>query len=136
LPVGFRLSNHWKAPLVKDPPTMQLNRLQEKLPGDIIDWYLKESLQGKIKSVGARHEGLTFVVRLDIAVHTWRYHECEPLTDGRTKPLADWELEILTKSCLSIPAIVPLSLIVAGLASGTSSIPAPTSPPREATAPP
>jgi hypothetical protein len=116
-PVGFRLFIHWKAPLVKDPPTMQLNRLQEKLPGDIIDWYLKESLQGRIKSVGARHEGLTFVVRLDMAVHTWRYHECAPLTDGRTKPLADWELEILTKTFYSRHCAF---MIAAGLASGKS----------------
>jgi hypothetical protein len=33
---------------------MRLERLYEKLPGAIIDWYVKESLQSQIKSVGAR----------------------------------------------------------------------------------
>ena len=76
---------------------MHLDRLQEKLPEAIIDWYVKAGLQAAIKSVSARREGLTLVVKSDMATHTWRYDECEPLADGQTKPLADWILEILTK---------------------------------------
>jgi hypothetical protein len=76
---------------------MQLDRLKEKLPEAIIDWYVKAGLQATIKSVGARREGLTLVVKFAKAIHTWRYDECEPLAGARTKPLADWELEVLTK---------------------------------------
>ena len=76
---------------------MKLERLQEKLPEAIIDWYVKEGLQASIKSIGSRREGLTFVVKLANAIHTWRYDESEQVFDGRTKTLADWELEVLAK---------------------------------------
>ena len=85
---------------------MQLERLQEKLPEAIIDWYVKAGIQSTIKNIGSRREGLTLVVRLANAIHTWRYVECEPSADGRTKPLADWELEVLVKKSALTQAAV------------------------------
>ena len=76
---------------------MELDRLQGKLPEAIIDWYVQAGVQSTIKSIGSRREGLTLVVKMANAIHTWRYVECEPSTDGRTKPMADWELEVLVK---------------------------------------
>lgn len=76
---------------------MQLDRLQEKLPEVIIDWYMKAGIQSTIKNIGSRREGLTLVVRLANAIHTWRYVESEPSADGRIKPLPDWDLEIVNK---------------------------------------
>jgi hypothetical protein len=82
-------------------PAMDLDRFRDKLPESIIDWYVKENLQAKIKHVGNRQEGLILIVRLDKAIHTWRYDESDPVADGRTKPLADWELEVFTKKTTS-----------------------------------
>ena len=105
-PLPFRGENpfhsgEWEgtraSPPFEGPSAMQLHRLQEKLPEAIINWYVKAGLQAKIKSVSARREGLTLVVKFDKAIHTWRYDECEPLAEGGTRPLEDWELEVLTK---------------------------------------
>ena len=54
----------------KGPPTMRLERLQEKLPEAIAHWYVNKGLQSAIKNVGSLREGLTLVVRLDKAIHT------------------------------------------------------------------
>jgi hypothetical protein len=85
---------------------MRLNRLQEKLPEAIINWYVNSGLHSAIKSIGSRREGLTLVVRLDKTIHTWRYDEGVTLADGRTKPLADWELEVVTKRSAVIEAVI------------------------------
>src|SRR6185295_2215715 len=76
---------------------MRLERLQEKLPEAIVDWYVNKGLQSAIKNVGSLREGLTLVVRLDKAIHTWRYVEADQMTAGRIKPLANWELAIVSK---------------------------------------
>jgi hypothetical protein len=87
---------------------MELDRLQGKLPEAILDWYVQAGVQSTIKSIGSRRGGLTLVVKVTNAIHTWRYVECEPSADCRTKPVADWELEVIVKkSSLTKPLRVP-----------------------------
>lgn len=85
---------------------MRIERLQEKLPEAIIDWYVKKGLQAAIRNVGSLREGLTLVVRLDKAIHTWHYVEADQMTAGRIKPLANWQLAIVSKGTSSQGALL------------------------------